>query len=68
MARSGLPTVISTGMAKLDDMQDAVEAFRGEGGKDLILLHCTSSYPTPPEDVHLRKIATLAPTSIARLD
>lgn len=59
MARTGLPTVISTGMATFDDVQDAVEAFRGAGGKDLILLHCTSSYPTPPEDVHLRKIATL---------
>lgn len=59
MARTGLPTVISTGMATFDDVEDAVEAFRSAGGKDLILLHCTSSYPTPPQDVHLRKIATL---------
>jgi N,N'-diacetyllegionaminate synthase len=59
MARMGLPTVISTGMADFDDVKDAVEAFRGAGGKELILLHCTSSYPTPPEDVHLRKISTL---------
>jgi N,N'-diacetyllegionaminate synthase len=60
MAQSGLPTVISTGMAEAVDIEDAVDAFRGAGGKDLILLHCTSSYPTPPEDVHLRKICTLA--------
>ncbi len=60
MARTGLPTVISTGMATWDDMKDAVEAFRGAGGKDLILLHCTSSYPTPAEDVHLRKIGALS--------
>jgi N,N'-diacetyllegionaminate synthase len=60
MARSGLPTVISAGMAEVDDVKDAVEAFRGAGGRELILLHCTSSYPTPPEDVHLRKISTLA--------
>jgi N,N'-diacetyllegionaminate synthase len=60
MARTGLPTVISTGMATLEDMKDAVEAFRQAGGKDLILLHCTSSYPTPPQDVHLRKIAALS--------
>lgn len=60
MARSGLPTVISTGMAEPGDIRDAVEAFRGAGGNALILLHCTSSYPTPPEDVHLRKICTLA--------
>ena len=57
MARTGLPTVISTGMATLDDVKDAVEAFRDAGGNGLILLHCTSSYPTPAEDVHLRKIA-----------
>jgi N,N'-diacetyllegionaminate synthase len=62
MARTGLPTVISTGMATLDDVSDAVAAFRGAGGKDLILLHCTSSYPTPAEDVHLRKIGTLRAT------
>lgn len=62
MAKSGLPSVISTGMAEAGDVGDAVQAFRGAGGKDLILLHCTSSYPTPPEDVNLRKIATLART------
>jgi len=60
MARSGLPTVISTGMAEASDVQDAVKAFRDAGGNDLILLHCTSSYPTPPQDVHLRKICTLS--------
>jgi N,N'-diacetyllegionaminate synthase len=59
MAHTGLPTVISTGMATFDDVRDGVEAFRGAGGRDLVLLHCTSSYPTPPEDVHLRKIAAL---------
>jgi len=59
MARTGLPTVISTGMADVTEIDDAVAAFRRAGGKDLILLHCTSSYPTPPEDVHLRKMTTL---------
>lgn len=60
MARSGLPTVISTGMATLAEIDDAVRAFREAGGKDLVLLHCTSSYPTPAADVHLRKIPALA--------
>lgn len=59
MARTGLPTVISTGMAEAADIEDAVKAFRGAGGRDLALLHCTSSYPTAPEDVHLRKISIL---------
>src|ERR1700676_1968097 len=60
MARTGLPTVISTGMATREDIDDAVEAFRDAGGRDLILLHCTSAYPTPAGDVNLRKIPALA--------
>jgi N,N'-diacetyllegionaminate synthase len=60
MAKTGLPTVISTGMATFDDVKDAVDAFRGSGGKDLILLHCVSSYPALPRDMHLRKIRALA--------
>ena len=60
MARTGLPTVISTGMATREDIDDAVQAFRDAGGRDLILLHCTSAYPTPAADVNLRKIPALA--------
>ena len=60
MARTGLPTVLSTGMATHDEISDAVQTFRRAGGLDLILLVCTSSYPTPPVDVHLRKIPALA--------
>lgn len=60
MGRTGLPTILSAGMATLAEIDDAVRAFREAGGKDLILLHCTSSYPTPAADVHLRKIPLLA--------
>jgi N-acetylneuraminate synthase/N,N'-diacetyllegionaminate synthase len=60
MARTGLPTVISTGMATVEDIEDAVNAFREAGGKDLIVLHCTSSYPTPAGDVNLHKIPAIA--------
>jgi len=59
MARSGLPAVLSTGMATLAEMDDAVRAFREAGGTDLILLHCTSSYPTPDDQVNLRKIPAM---------
>jgi N-acetylneuraminate synthase/N,N'-diacetyllegionaminate synthase len=59
MARSGLPTVISTGMATIGEIDDAVRAFRGAGGRDVVLLHCTSSYPTPAEDANLRKLRSL---------
>jgi N,N'-diacetyllegionaminate synthase len=60
MARSGLAAVLSTGMATAGEIDDAVRAFREAGGSELILLHCTSSYPTPPGDVHLRNIPTLS--------
>jgi N,N'-diacetyllegionaminate synthase len=60
MARSGIPSVLSTGMGTRTDIEDAVTAFREAGGKQLVLLHCTSSYPTPVQDVHLRKIPALA--------
>jgi N,N'-diacetyllegionaminate synthase len=59
MARSGVPTVLSSGMSTLAEIDDAVRAFRGAGGTDLLLLHCTSSYPTPPEDVNLRRLPAL---------
>jgi N,N'-diacetyllegionaminate synthase len=59
MARSGVPTVLSAGMATLEEIGEAVEAFRTAGGRELVLLHCTSSYPAPAEDVHLRKIPAL---------
>ena len=60
MARTGLPTVLSTGMATLAEIDDAVRIFRDTGNERLILLHCISSYPTPFEEVHLRKIPALA--------
>jgi N,N'-diacetyllegionaminate synthase len=60
MARTGLPTIISTGMATLPDIEQAVTAYREAGGNDLILLHCTSTYPTPPTEVNLRRIPALA--------
>ena len=60
MARCGLPTVLSTGMATLAEVDAAVAAFCEAGGTELVLLHCTSSYPTAPTDVHLRKLPELA--------
>jgi len=60
MGETGLPTVISTGMATLCEIDEAVRTFRATGNHGLILLHCTSSYPTPKEDVNLSRIPTLA--------
>ena len=59
MAKTGLPTVLSTGMSTLGDIDDAVNAFRGSGGRHLALLHCTSTYPTPDDEVNLLRIPAL---------
>ncbi len=60
MGKTMLPTVISTGMGTLEEIEEAVRTFHETGNDQLILLHCVTSYPTPPKDVHLRKIPTLA--------
>lgn len=62
MARTGLQTVLSTGMATVADIEDAVEAYYAEGGRNLVLLHCISLYPAPHETLHLRRIPLLAKT------
>lgn len=62
MAATGKPTVLSTGMATVAEIDDAVNAFRDAGGQDLVLLHCTSSYPTPPGEINLKRIPVLAET------
>jgi len=59
MGESGLTTIISTGMATISEIDSAVKVFRQTGNENLILLHCTSSYPTPPEHVNLARIQTL---------
>jgi sialic acid synthase SpsE len=58
-ARTGKPVVISTGMATLAEVEHACAVLRGAGCQELTLLHCVSSYPTPPEDCNLAQIETL---------
>jgi pseudaminic acid synthase len=59
-AATGKPLVISTGMANLAEVSDAVTAARRGGCKELALLYCVSGYPTPPADANLRTIPDLA--------
>jgi len=58
-ARTRKPVVLSTGMATLDEVQRACGVLRDSGCEDLTLLHCISSYPTPPAECNLAAIATL---------
>lgn len=53
IGRSGMPVVMSTGMATMEEVEAAVAVLRGSGTADLTLLHCTTQYPTPPEDANL---------------
>lgn len=59
MGETGLKTILSTGMATLAEIDDAVRAFRETGNQSLMLLHCTSAYPTPADDVNLARISAL---------
>ena len=50
--------ILSTGMATLDEIKDALEILK-ENSEKLILLHCTSSYPTSMQDVNLKAMCTM---------
>jgi N-acetylneuraminate synthase len=53
---TGRPIILSTGMSTLEQVDHAVEVL---GTKDLVVLHCTSTYPARPEELNLRAIAVL---------
>lgn len=58
-AASGLPVILSTGMATLAEVATAVDCLRDAGATSYALLHCVSIYPTPPEKLNLRNLSTL---------
>jgi N-acetylneuraminate synthase len=60
MAKTGKPLIISTGMATLAEIDEAVTAARNAGCKEIALLKCTSAYPAPPEEMNLRTIPNMA--------
>lgn len=51
--------ILSTGMSSLEDINISIDALKQGGCKDIILLHCTTNYPCPMEDVNLNAIDTL---------
>jgi N-acetylneuraminate synthase len=58
-ARTGKPLVISTGIADLGEIGEAVATARQAGCRDLVLLHCVSGYPCPAEESNLQTIVDL---------
>jgi N-acetylneuraminate synthase len=59
VARKQRPMVISTGMATLAEIEQAVDTVRAEGNEQIVLLHCVSIYPPEYDTIHLRNMETL---------
>jgi N-acetylneuraminate synthase len=59
LAQKGRPLILSTGMATMEEIRHSIQVIQSQGKVELALLHCTSSYPTRPEDVHLRAMDTM---------
>ncbi len=59
IAQTQKPIIASTGSSTLEEIDDLVDAIYSEGNKNLILLLCTSAYPTPNNQVHLARMGLL---------
>lgn len=62
IARTGKPVILSTGMASLSEIDEAVKTLRQNGAGQIVLLKCTSAYPAPPSEMNLRTIPHLSAT------
>lgn len=62
MAEKGKPMIISTGIATIGEIQEAINTCRKAGNNDIILLKCTSSYPAPFEEMNLVTIPNMRET------
>jgi N-acetylneuraminate synthase len=60
IARTGKPLIMSTGMATLEEIDEAIRAARGAGAAAIAVLKCTSAYPALPEEMNLKTIPELA--------
>lgn len=60
VAKTGKPIIMSTGMATLAEVDEAVSTLEAAGASQLVLLKCTSAYPADPADMNLRTIGHLS--------
>jgi|SRR5579862_1146986 len=60
LSSTGKPLIISTGMASLEEIEEAITTARTAGAKQIALLKCTSAYPAPADEMNLRTIPELA--------
>jgi pseudaminic acid synthase len=60
VAQTGKPIIMSTGMANLAEIDEAVRTAREAGARQIALLKCTSAYPAPPEEMNLRTISHMS--------
>jgi N-acetylneuraminate synthase len=60
MAQTGKPLIMSTGMATVEEIEEAVQAARAAGATQIALLKCTSAYPAAAEEMNLRTIPELS--------
>ncbi len=58
-ARFGRPMIVSCGMSTIGEVEEAIQVINDAGNQQVVLLHCTSNYPTSSADVHLRVMDTL---------
>jgi len=59
VAQTGKPMIISTGMANIDEIHEAIETAQEGGCKELAILHCVSGYPAPAEDYNLNTLVDM---------
>ena len=60
IAGTGKPVILSTGMASRAEIEESIGTLRDAGCRELLVLHCTSGYPTPPDEANIRMIPHLA--------
>lgn len=59
IAKTGKEVILSTGMSNIDEVKGAIDVLKKHGAGKITLLHCTTNYPTPMDDVNLRAMLTL---------